>query len=138
MSIFANKKDLDLLQSKCDSLSAELAEANESLLALKDIEATKSQEIGDLQNQISALTESLSAEKTQLDEKALEVETLTAKIAEVEQSTNEKAMQLLSQSGVPPIEIEEQADGNSKTREEFNSMDHLQRSSFVRNGGKIK
>ena len=138
MSIFANKKDLELAQEQINSLSNDLSAAQAELTAERDTVATQAQSIVDLQAQVATLTAERDASAESLTQAQAQIETLQAEVQTAEASAEQKAITLLSQNGhEAPLEIEEESTSNTKTRQEFNAMTPRQKSEFSKAGGKI-
>lgn len=138
MSIFANKKDLELAQEQINSLSNDLSAAQAELTAERDTVATQAQSISDLQAQVATLTAERDASAESLTQAQAQIETLQAEVKTAEASAEQKAITLLSQNGhEAPLEIEEESTSNTKTRQEFNAMTPRQKSEFSKAGGKI-
>jgi chromosome segregation ATPase len=138
MSIFANKKDLELAQEQINSLSNDLSAAQAELTAERDTVATQAQSIVDLQAQVATLTAERDASAESLTQAQSQIETLQAEVQTAEASAEQKAIALLSQNGhEAPVVIEEESTSNTKTRQEFNAMTPRQKSEFSKAGGKI-
>ena len=139
MSIFANKKDLELAQEQINSLSNDLSAAQAELTAERDTVATQAQSIVDLQAQVATLTAERDASAEGLTQAQAQIETLQAEVQTAEASAEQKAIALLSQNGhEAPVEIIESNGTNYKTRDEFNALNHIERNEFLANGGKLK
>lgn len=138
MSIFANKKDLELAQEQINSLSNDLSSAQAELTAERDTVATQAQSISDLQAQVATLTAERDASAEGLTQAQAQIETLQADVKTAEASAEQKAITLLSQNGhEAPLALEEESTSNTKTRQEFNAMTPRQKSEFSKAGGKI-
>lgn len=99
MSIFANKKDLELAQEQINSLSNDLSSAQAELTAERDTVATQAQSISDLQAQVATLTAERDASAEGLTQAQAQIETLQAEVQTAEASAEQKAITLLSQNG---------------------------------------
>jgi len=99
MSIFANKKDLELAQEQINSLSNDLSAAQAELTAERDTVATQAQSIVDLQARVATLTAERDASAEGLTQAQAQIETLQAEVQTAEASAEQKAITLLSQNG---------------------------------------
>lgn len=138
MSIFANKKDLELAQEQINSLSNDLSAAQAELTAERDTVATQAQSISDLQAQVATLTAERDASAESLTQAQAQIETLQAEVKTAEASAEQKAITLLSQNGhEAPVAIEEESAIKNKTLQQFNTLTPAERMNFVKTGGKI-
>lgn len=137
MSIFANKKDLELAQDQINSLSADLTSAQLELTAERDIVATHAQTIADLQSQLSAITAERDTANESLTLAQTQIATLQGEVKTAENSAEQKAVELLAQTGNDaPIAIVENVT-LTKTRADFNQMNAREKMDFAKQGGKI-
>lgn len=139
MSIFANKKDLELAQEQINSLSNDLSAAQAELTAERDTVATQAQSISDLQAQIATLTAERDSSAEGLTQAQAQIETLQAEVQTTQASASAKAAEILASAGVPPLENVDDGSINSKnkTLQEFNALTPAERMNFVKTGGKI-
>lgn len=138
MSIFANKKDLELAQEQINSLSNDLSAAQAELTAERDTVATQAQSIVDLQAQVATLTAERDSSVESLTQAQAQIETLQAEVQTAEASAEQKAIVLLSQNGhEAPVAIKQESAIKNKTLQQFNTLTPAERMNFVKTGGKI-
>lgn len=138
MSIFANKKDLEVAQSQIKSLSNDLATAQSELTAERETVAAHALTITDLQSQIAALTAERDKASESLTEASGKIETLQEAVKTAEASAEQRAVEMLAQHGHgKPVEIEERDEIKAMTRAQFNALTPRQKTDFSKNGGKI-
>jgi predicted nucleic acid-binding Zn-ribbon protein len=114
---------------KSAALSERTADLENALTELSGIKA----QLDSITAERDTANESLSAAQSQIT--ALEADLVTANT-----SAEARAAEIVAQAGIAPVEVsadENLTATNTKTREEFNALNHLERNAFVRNGGKI-
>lgn len=122
MSIFANKKDLELAQEQINSLSNDLSAAQAELTAERDTVATQAQSISDLQAQIATLTAERDSSAEGLTQAQAQIETLQAEVQTTQASASAKAAEILASAGVPPLENVDNAGSQLSIREQYNAL----------------
>jgi ATP-dependent Clp endopeptidase proteolytic subunit ClpP len=148
MSILDKFRPDAALSEKVQGLEASLESAQSEIA---EMTAALTERTTDLENAIGEL----ASVKAQLDSITAERDTLNASITEAQSkvtaleadlvaantSAEARAAEIVAQTGIAPVEVsadENLTETNTKTREEFNALNHFQRNAFVRNGGKIK
>jgi chromosome segregation ATPase len=138
--MFANKKDLELAQSKINSLEGDLTALQASLTEAQSTIAEQTETIAGLQNDVTAITAERDTITASLTEAQSKVTELEADIVTANTSAEARAAEIVAQAGIAPVEAaadENLTPSNEKTLNEFNQLTPADRMAFVRNGGKI-
>jgi ATP-dependent Clp endopeptidase proteolytic subunit ClpP len=137
--LFPNNSEVEKLEAHIaenDSLRAENADLQSKLEAVKDSE----QVIIENKVKIETLTNELTAKDEQITELNAKLIEAESKAKDADESASAKAVEMLATIGQEePLETQKSSiQETSKTRAEFNALDHIQRNEFIKNGGKIK
>jgi peptidoglycan hydrolase CwlO-like protein len=140
MSIFANKKDLDLAQEKITSLEGEVETLQSDLTNAQATVSDQSQTIASLQESVTNLTAERDTAQADLTAAQTQITELQSQVATATESANARAIEIAAQAGLAPVaaSVDEEDSSKSITRKEFNALSHADRNEFVRKGGKIK
>jgi chromosome segregation ATPase len=139
MSIFANKKDLDLAQEKITSLEGEVETLQSDLTNAQATVSDQSQTIASLQESVTNLTAERDTAQADLTAAQTQITELQAQVTTATESANARAIEIAAQAGLAPVEANVNKDDSFKTKtlNEFNQLTPSDRMAFVRNGGKI-
>lgn len=145
ISFLTNKQALEKiegLESRVAELEAELATANELVVALQTEQTNHEAAVAVLANERDELAGKLEAAQATI---ASQEETITAantKLAtfddEIEARVQNQIASIGFQGTMPQSVVQPVGESNEKTREEFNAMTPHDRMQFVKAGGKIK
>jgi predicted nucleic acid-binding Zn-ribbon protein len=138
-NLFANKHDLEAAQSQIVSLETDLTALQNELTESQSISASHVESLATLQAEKADALSSLENLTVRFEASQAKIAELENKVIEAEQSATQKAISILAEQGHAPLEIVESANANTntKTLTEFNSLNHMQRNAFIREGGKI-
>jgi len=139
MSIFANKKDLDLAQEKITSLEGEVETLQSDLTNAQATVSDQSQTIASLQESVTNLTAERDTAQADLTAAQTQITELQAQVTTATESANARAIEIAAQAGLPPVEanVDEPVNSKTKTREEFNKLTAREKSDFSKAGGRI-
>jgi chromosome segregation ATPase len=138
--MFANKKDLELAQSKINSLESDLTALQSSLTEAQGTIAEQTETIAGLQNDVAAITAERDTLTASLTEAQSKVTALEADLVTANTSAESRAAEIVAQAGIPPVDASAEGQQESKVKNlaEFNNLSPADRMAFIRNGGKIK
>jgi ATP-dependent protease ClpP protease subunit len=117
-----------------EQLRNDLTEAEakiSELSAFAQVVAEKDAEITAFQSKLSSL------EQAQIEAQAKIVELTEAATLTAEKISLEASRQLASTGHPEPVVVVNEAPANSITRAEFNALDHIERATYIRKGGKV-
>jgi chromosome segregation ATPase len=138
--MFANKKDLELAQSKINSLEGDLTALQASLTEAQATIAEQTETIATLRESITTISAERDTASESLAQAQSQIAALEADIVTANTSAEARAAEIVAQAGIAPVEAtvdENLTPSNEKTLNEFNQLTPADRMAFVRNGGKI-
>jgi len=136
-TLFKKTSDIEAAQSQIESLQSDLTNLQSELQTSNDLVATHAQSIADLQSQLSAITAERDTANESLTLAQTQIATLQCEVKTAENSAEQKAVELLAQTGNDaPIAIVENVT-LTKSRADFNQMNARQKMDFAKQGGKI-
>jgi chromosome segregation ATPase len=103
--MFANKKDLELAQSKINSLESDLTALQSSLTEAQGTIAEQTETIAGLQNDVAAITAERDTLNASLTEAQGKVTALEADLVTANTSAEARAAEIVAQAGIPPVDV---------------------------------
>lgn len=137
----AAKEKIETLESRVDELETDLSARDEHIESQDAIIVERDATIAENSATITTLTEERDKFKNESEQLASDLKESKQETADAKESAGKQATELLASAGQPePLKVEEAASATAetKTREEFNAMDHPARNAFIAGGGKIK
>jgi len=105
MSIFANKKDLELAQENIATLETDLSALQSDLTEAQSTVSTHCQTIADLTTNVSTITAERDTLQAEITAAQATIATLQESLTTAETSANARAIEIASQAGLAPLDV---------------------------------
>lgn len=117
-----------------ETLRSDLATAQAKITELQNLSAV----IAEKDSEIVGLKDEVKAFEGLIKTRDIDIEKMRSRMTEFDKKVSAAVVAALAETGVgEPIENTGSDQPQTKTREQFNALNHMQRNQFIRSGGKI-
>ena len=122
INLFGNKADIEAAQSQIVSLETDLTNSQNELTASNELVASQAQSIADLQSSLSDVQSKFDEAQNAVTQSLAEIESLKLAVEIAEASAATKAAEMVAQTGIEPVTINEAPEDTRTLREKINAL----------------